>query len=203
MNNSTGKTRFMCRVVRFQTALFGHASKSTGHAANCPECQAYFQASDALVGGLRGAAAQETRHPSDDLAAKIALAVRQSAPSPRRSRLPVALSLFAGATAAVAMALFVVRENLPIQPATPKIQASPEISSSDMAGLVSDVDQLRIRFMNSVEPAATRLATQNPLTQELKSVQADARSALGFLALNFIPSDTIRSPGQGTDPTRS
>jgi hypothetical protein len=72
-----------------------------------------------------------------------------------------------------------------------------------MAGLVSDVDQLRIRFMDSVEPVTTKLAAQNPLAQELKSVQADARSALGFLALNFIPSDTVRSPGLRTDPTRS
>jgi hypothetical protein len=72
-----------------------------------------------------------------------------------------------------------------------------------MAGIVSDVEQLRIRFMNSVEPAATKLAAQNPLTQELNSVQADARSALGFLALNFLPSDSARSLGAGADPKRS
>jgi hypothetical protein len=203
MNNSTGKTRFICRVVRFQTALSNHASKTTGHAANCPECQAYFRINETLVTSLRRATVQVTQRPSDDLAAKIALAVRQSAPGPRRSRRPVALSLFAGATAALAMAFFVVRENLPIRPTAPKNQAATEISSSEMAGLVSDVDQLRIRFMNSVEPAATKLAAQNPLTQELKSVQADARSALGFLALNFIPSDTIRSSGLESDPTRS
>jgi hypothetical protein len=203
MNNSTGKTRFICRVVRFQTALSVGASKPTGHAANCPECRAYFRADSALVTSLRGAAVQETQRIPDDLAAKIALAVRQSAPSPRRSRRPVALSLFAGATAALVMAIFVVRENLPIQPTAPKNQAATEISSRDMAGLVSDVDQLRIRFMDSVEPAATKLATQNPLAQELKSVQADARSALGFLALNFIPSGSARSPSAGTDPKRS
>jgi hypothetical protein len=203
MNNSTGKTRFICRVVRFQTALFGHASKTTGHAANCPECQAYFHANSALVTNLRRTAVQETQRIPEDLAAKIALAVRQSAPGPRRSRRPVALSLFAGATVALAMAVFIVRENLPIQPTAPKNKTSTEISSSDMAGIVSDVDQLRIRFMDSVEPAATKLAAQNPLAQELKSVQADARSALGFLALNFLPSDSARSPSPGTDPKRS
>jgi hypothetical protein len=203
MKNSTGKPRFICRVVRFKTALAGHASKTTGHAANCPDCQAYFSASSALVTNLRRAAVQENQRTPDNLAAKIALAVRQSAPRPKRSRRPVTLSLFAGATAALAMAFFVVRENLPSQPTAPKNQAATEISSSDMAGLVSDVDQLRIRFMDSVEPATTKLAAQNPLAQELKSVQADARSALGFLALNFIPSDSTGSPGLRTDPTRS
>ena len=203
MNNSTGKTRFTCRVVRLKTALAGRASNATGHVANCPECQAYFRTDEILVTSLRRATAQETQRPSADLAAKIALAVRQSAPAPRRSHRPVALSLFAGATAALAMAFFVVRENLPIRPTAPKNQGTSEISSSDVAGLVSDVDRLRIRFMNSVEPAATKLAAQNPLTQELKSVQADARSALGFLALNFIPAETNRQIGPTADPTRS
>jgi hypothetical protein len=203
MNNSTGKTRFICRVVRFQTALFGRPSKATGHAANCPECQSYFHANSTLVTNLRRAAVQENQRTPDDLAAKIALAVRQSTPGQKRSRRPVALSLFAGATAALAMAVFVVRENLPIRPTAHKNQSALEISSSDVADIVSDVDQLRIRFMNSVEPTATKLAAQNPLAQELKSVQADARSALGFLAINFIPSDTTQSPVRESNPTRS
>jgi hypothetical protein len=203
MNNSTGKTRFICRVVRFQTALFGRAAKTTGHAAHCPDCQDYFGANSTLVANLRRAATHETQRAPDDLAAKIALAVRQSAPRPKRSRRPVGLPLFAGATVALAMAVFFVRENLPIHSAAPKYPVSPELSSSDVADIVSDVDQLRIRFMNSVEPAATKLAAQNPLTQELKSVQADARSALGFLALNFLPSDSTRLLSTAADPTRS
>ena len=101
------------------------------------------------------------------------------------------------------MAFFVVRENMSLRPTAPKSQAATDISSSDVAVIVSDVDQLRIRFMNSVEPTATKLAAQNPLTQELKFVQADARSALGFLALNFFPSDSARSHNAEVDTTRS
>jgi hypothetical protein len=69
--------------------------------------------------------------------------------------------------------------------------------------LVNDVDALRSRLLASVEPTAKTLAEQNPLTQELDSVQADARSALGFLALNFLPSDSAQQFKAQVEPTRS
>jgi hypothetical protein len=200
--SSTANPRFICRVVRLQIALSGDTKKTTGHAANCPDCLAYFRTNDALVTDLHRDAAQERQFPPDDLAARIALAVRQSTPRQRRSHTAVWRTL-AGVTAVVALSVFLVRQNLPIQPTATKTQVATEIHPADVAALVANVDSLRIRFLDSVEPTAAKLATQNPLTQELNSVQADARSALGFLALNFIPTSSTRQPGPDRDPTRS
>jgi len=200
--SSTANPRFVCRVVRLQIALSGNTKKTTRHAANCPDCQAYFRASDALVTGLSRDAAQERQSPPDDLAARIALAVRQSTPRPRHSPTAVWRTL-AGVTAVAALSVFLVHQNLPIQPTTTKNRAVAEIHPADVAALVANVDSLRIRLLDSVEPTAEKLATQNPLVQELNSVQADARSALGFLALNFLPTNPDRQTGPKDDSTRS
>lgn len=200
--SSTVKTRLLCRVVRIRIALSGSAGKTTGHAANCPDCQAYYRASDSLENALRQSSAQEKQAAADDLAAKIALAVRRSAPRPRRSRATI-LSTLAGATMIVALSFFVVRQNWSIQPIGPRNQPNADIRPADVADVMASVAALRIRFMDTVKPAATTLAAQNPLTQELHSVQADARSALGFIALNFLPADSARSLESRTDSTRS
>jgi len=201
--SSTGKIHFACRVARFKSAFSCNTGKTTGHTANCSDCQAYFRANDALVSALRRDATQKTQPATpEDLAARIALAVRQSTPRQRRSR-TAGWSTLAGATAVVAFSVFIVRQNLPTQPSNLNSQTVEELRPADVAKLVANVDSLRIRFLNSVEPAAAKIATQNPLTQELSSVQADARSALGFLALNFLPTDANRQIGPTADPTRS
>ena len=201
--SSTANIRFVCRVVRFQIALSGHAGKTSRHVAHCPDCQTYFQANDALMSALRRDASQETQSAPDDLAAKIARAVRQSAPRPQRSSYTAAWSTLAGAAAVIALSIIVVRQNSPIHPVSPKNQTTAEIHPADVAKLVANVDSLRIRLLDSVEPTAEKIATQNPLTQELNSVQADARSALSFLALNFLPADSAHQLKSGADTTRS
>ena len=201
--SSTAKIRFVCRVVRLKIALTSDAGKTTGHVANCPACQAYFHADDALVKALRSDRVRTSQPAPDDLATKITRAVRQSAAKPRRSHRFAMLTAYAGAVAVMTVTFLVVRQNFPIQPTMTKNPAGSEIRPADVADLVANVDKLRVRLLNSVEPTATKLSRQNPLTQELHSVQADARSALGFLALNFLPSDSARQLEPGLDPTRS
>jgi hypothetical protein len=205
--SSTGKTRFICRVVRFQIALSGDTSNPTGHAAKCPACQAYYRTSDAIVNALRRDTTPTRQPTPDHLASRIALAVRQSTPQSSRRSHAAAWTISVGATAVVALSFFIIRQITPGHSIGPKTPATAEIGPNDVADLVANVDQLRIRILDSVEPAATKLAAQNPLTQELSSMQADARSALGFLALNFLPTDSARQLdpqlGQPTDqPTR-
>jgi hypothetical protein len=200
--SSTAHTRFICRVVRFKTALSGDAAQTSGHAANCPDCQAYFRADDVLVNALRRDTFRETQPSSEGLASRIALSVRQYTPRPRKSYAAVWTSL-AGATAVVALSFFIVRQNSPQRLGSSENLAATDIRPADVANLVANVDSLRIRLLDSVEPTAEKIATQNPLTQELNSVQADARSALGFLAMNFLPSDSARSVEFRVDPTRS
>ena len=200
--SSNAKTRFICRVVRLRNALASKTDLTTGHVAGCPDCQSYYRASEGIEHALRRNAALARSPAPDDLAAKIALAVRQSAPRPRQSRVAT-WSMLAGATAAVALSFFVARQSFPAHPSQARKQPNAELHPDDVAKLVANVDALRIRLLDSVEPAATKLAAKNPLTQELRSVRADTRSALSFIALNFLPADSARQLAPGVDSTHS
>jgi hypothetical protein len=56
-------------------------------------------------------------------------------------------------------------------------------------------------WQNSVVPKAQTLVVDNPLQHELDSVYSDTRSALNFLALNFLPTTpatpTLQPVGAG------
>jgi len=199
--NSTGKLRFTCRVVRLRDAMTG--SRASGHIEHCAECQTYFRASDTLIGQLQRSAFHATQPIPDELAQRISRAVRQAAPKPRHRSSALWLTSFAGAAAAVALTLFIVRQN----PAHPTVgqnqQPTATLRAADVTALVTNVDSLRTRLLTSVGPSAEQLATDNPLTRELNSVQADARSALSFIALNFLPSDSAAKIRSEFEPTRS
>jgi hypothetical protein len=202
-----GKTRFACRVVRLRDAMTG--TRPSGHVAHCADCQAYYNAADALVGQLRQTALQQIQPTPDDLAQRIAHAVRQNVTQQSRRRAPaLSWSTLAGVgtIAVVALSLFIARQN-PTELTTQTVSKNQSndltISSADVTKLVDDVDSMRSRLLDSVKPASETLAAQNPLTQEINSVQADARSALDFLALNFLPSDSAQQLKARVEPTRS
>ncbi len=199
--NSTGKISFTCRVVRLRDALTG--SLASSHLAHCADCQAYFRTSDTLVGKLRQTAPHATQPTPDDLAQHISRAVRQAVQQPRRRSKTLWLSTFAGAAAAVAVTFFIVRQNPTHPTVSPNQQPSPILHPAGRSELFANVDSLRTRLLTSVGPSAEQLATDNPLTRELDSVQADARSALNFLALNFLPSDSAEKIRSKIEPTHS
>ena len=202
-----GKIRFACRVARIRDAMTG--SRATGHVAHCADCQAYYRTDDNLISQLRQTAPKQLQPTPDDLAQRITRAVRQTAPQPNHRRWPAlswATLAGIGAVAVVALSLFIIRQN-PTKPTTQTTNINHPtaltISPSDVTELVDNVDSLRTRLIASVKPTAQTLADKNPLTQELNSVRADARSALGFLALNFLPSDSARQLESRIDPTHS
>jgi hypothetical protein len=197
-----GKTRFVCRIVRLRDAMTG--SRAAGHVAHCADCQAYYRSAGTLVDQLRTAAPHQFQAAPDDLAQRIARSVRQSTPAPRRSRVPSAFTALAGAAAVFALAFFLVRPHTsPTQTANNNQQTVPALSKADVTEIVADVQSLRTRLIDSVEPTAEAIATKNPLTQEITSVQTDARKALDFLALNFLPSDSARQLKTTVNPTSS
>lgn len=205
--NTHGKTRFACRVARIRDAMTG--SSASGHIARCADCQAYYRADHNLINQLRQTAPKQLQPTPDDLAQRIARAVRQTAPQPARRRSPtLSWAALAGvsAVAVVALSLFIVRQT-PTKSATQTANINQTtaltISPADVTELVENVDSLRSRLVASVKPTAETLVEKNPLTQELNSVRADARSALGFLALNFLPSESARQLESRIDPTRS
>ncbi len=190
--SSNGKAPFICRVVRLQHALTNDTRPTTGHAAHCAHCHAYYRASETLLQTLHRDASREMQPPSDNIAARIAQAVRQSAPPPRRSRLPAAFSTFAGVAAIVALSFFVIRQNEPLRPVKTQNLANTELSPADLNELAISANQLRTHILDLVEPAAVQLSTNNPLKQEIDSAQAVAHAALSFFALNFLPADSAR-----------
>jgi hypothetical protein len=54
---------------------------------------------------------------------------------------------------------------------------------------------------SEIKPAAGALLAADPLQQEADAVVADARSALGFLALNFLPAGVTVPAPAGAGPT--
>lgn len=68
--------------------------------------------------------------------------------------------------------------------------------AADIRYLVDTFQTLPTRLASAELPAASAIAVTGPLTRELESVRADARSALDFLAANFLPSEALaRSEG--------
>jgi hypothetical protein len=198
-----GKTRLACRLVRLRDAMTG--SRSAGHVAHCADCQTYFNTDKLLVGQLRASAPSHSQPVPDELAERIARAVRQSAPAraPRRSRAFETFAALAGAAAAFAFAFHLVRQNV-VKPSDGQTTEIVDTTKpADVTAFVAGVDSLRARLLDSVEPAAETLAEQNPLTREIAFVQADARTALGFLARNFLPSDSARLLENRIDPAGS
>ncbi|MFT3784480.1 MAG: hypothetical protein QM790_20910 [Nibricoccus sp.] len=199
-----GKTRFVCRIVRLRDAMSG-PSAAAAHVAHCADCQAYFAASHALVNRLKATAPARLQAVPDDLARRIALAVREATPQPK-SRRRHSYNMWlatAGALAVFAFAFHLVRQP-GIQPTTNRVEPrATDLAQLNLGQLVAGVDSLRTRLVETVEPSAERLASNNPLTQELASVKADAQSALSFLALNFLPAEAANRQSARTDPSQT
>jgi len=86
------------------------------------------------------------------------------------------------AAAAVVLVLVLNHRSLPSQTAH-------DTAAAEIAAVVATVDSLGQQFRETLAPSAARFAQAEPLRQELGCVQADARSALSFLAANFLPSE--------------
>lgn len=183
--------RFTCRLVRLRSSLFGPGGAVSRHAASCAECRAYFAAAAALDARLRhgarvapasaGAAAPRVGFESD-----LLRAVRQSraeavaaAPGARRtSRARAGLWSAGLACAVVAIALLASYGTG---------RRSTDLLAAESAAMAEVVRIASTRLVDTVIPVAGNAVAENPLQQELGAVAADVRSALDFLAMNFLP----------------
>jgi hypothetical protein len=76
----------------------------------------------------------------------------------------------------------------------------PEPSTAEQtAAILETVETLSTQLMESVIPRAGGIVSTNPLQEELGLVYSDMRSALDFLALNFLPT----APPSSELPPRS
>jgi hypothetical protein len=180
-SKNDSRPRVFCRVVRLWASLRGAAS--SGHAASCPECRRYFAACDALESDLRRAAPSQQMEAPTGLEHGIMRAIAAESRPVAAPRISV--GRFALAAAAAALAMFATFARW--WPEHPPRGTGTD-SSRDIAGIAAAAEAFSDEWLNSKLPAASAVALDNPLRQELDGLQADARSALDFLALNFLPS---------------
>jgi hypothetical protein len=174
------------------------------HIATCASCRSCLQASLTLEKTLRQEAVQrrEELGTSETLQREILRAVRVAAPKPDYSRGRSAGRAWAvgglGAVAAI-VALMAGLRHEPI--AEQRGSVSEPATTAEVAVIIETVDSLSNEFVESVLPTAGGLVANNPLQRELTSVYSDMRSALDFLALNFLPAAPATANSIAT-PTR-
>lgn len=188
---STIRPRLTCRLVRKWAAAFGDPASrqphglGSRHLETCADCQAFFSACDDLDASLKRDASTFTQAPVAGLDDRILRAVRMSEPPPRRAHTRALTLSFAGAAACAAVAVFFFQRHNEDDAAT---HLAEHGSLPSVADMMVAADALSDRLWNSLKPSAQALSDQNPLQQEIDLVYSDARSALDFLARNFLPS---------------
>lgn len=173
------RPRVLCRAVRGWSLLAGDPTTgaTARHRATCPACQKFFAASDALDARLRAAAPRRAQAlPAgfeQRMERALAPVTRESAAAEPGS--PWVLWSFLGSVVAAAAVAFVL-----LRP-----PAIPHSGVGELANQQAESPTLDLRPLSG--GALLELAQENPLQREIDDVYADARDALRFLALNFLP----------------
>jgi hypothetical protein len=181
--------RLTCRVTRGWIAIVGDDTSAlrNSHVAHCADCQAFFAAADDLDLALRRDAVAMRATPADTLEQDIIRAVRQSGrPAQRNVSWPL-LSL-AGVAAAIAAVIVL------IQPSTPPTIEQPRFANGNDRELTQTardlVSAVPGNLLSEMRPQAEAILQQDPLQNEADAIAANARSAVRFLAKNFLPSNS-------------
>lgn len=185
MKTSVAKEpRLMCRLVQGWVSVFGDGAavpqRGVGarHVAACECCRQYFNECTVLESSLRRGAKDENETVDPDLERRIVAAVHGSARRPQRRRSPLAAISLAGAAACAALAV-VLASRTPV----------PQDESSMAPRRVATArNSTAGNLWGELRPTADAILDAQPLQREADAVYSDARSAIGFLALNFLPS---------------
>jgi hypothetical protein len=180
----------VCRLVRWRAALTDSAAPVAGHGATCPSCRAYFQTATALESRLHRDARTNLPAPSEGFERRIIAAVHREQTQPHTTThrpFPRWSFALAGATAALALVLVLARNTR-----TPATAASQP--SADAAAVLAAAGIWGRDLRNTLAPQVARLSEPDPLGLELRKASVDARSALSFLAANFLPTERGLEP---------
>jgi len=199
MKNTTfNRPRFTCRLVRGCLSVLGDTTAGTprgpgaAHVATCADCQEFFSAGNELELALKRDAAREWRDAPTGLEQQILRAVDRAAPAPAARGSRTGWLSLAGATAcAVVAALVYQQQTQPIAlPATAPARATAVASTADPAMVTvarQIVAAVPTDLFVQMQPQAEALLRQDPLQNEVDAVKSDARTAVRFLARNFLP----------------
>jgi hypothetical protein len=179
--------RLVCRIARFSRDIVDTSASS--HVASCPDCQAFLATSSQLENALRHEATRSIPEPRAGLDQRIIHAVRRSAEDSANtnrasSRSPALLWAGIACVSAVVFALIIFPASRPAFSGGRTVA----LTQTDAKAVADAVKTLSNEFVETVIPSAGAIVANNPLQQELDSIYSDARSALGFLKLNFLPS---------------
>lgn len=196
--------RFACRVVQGWVSVVGEGeAPPTGafgsrHVASCECCREFFARSTSLEATLRGSSAARRAEPSAELDRRIISAVRETARSARRTEARSAGGIMAwgGAIAVVALAVAVgQRQSLSNRGIARPWAVAPSAESRADEAIAATV-------WGRLQPDAEALLEGEPLQREVDAFYADARSALGFLALNFLPAQPDETAKGAAQPAQ-
>lgn len=191
MNTPTSNhVRFVCRAVRGWAALGGEPEGNrigSHHIAGCADCSRFFAAGQSLDFALRREAAHHSTPLPVGLEDRIVRAVQRSSQasiaaerSPRAGAGRTFVALAFAAAAAIVLTVFLLPK--PTVPSPGSIQSLASANGAPDPAVESES-----RLWNSESPAARAFLTRNPLEEEAAAVYSDARSAVRFLAMNFLP----------------
>lgn len=189
MNPDPLETRpaLRCRFVRWGIAVAGETNFFARHVEVCPECQAVVREGDALEMALRQESRRVRREPPIGLERRIMHAVAATPRAERTFRAPIFV-LGAAAVAALVLAFVLRQGNRPVE--------SARVADPEAAATLAVLRTLSGRLLDAVETPGA-VAVNNPLRQEIDSVYSDARFAIGFLAMNFLPTRSEGAAGAG------
>jgi hypothetical protein len=171
--------RLLCRAVRPWHAATGGGAR---HIEACADCRAYFAAAEALDLTLRRRAPAwseaTTPAPSTGFEQRLLNAVRTPAPAaPRPARAShLGWAAATALTAMVAVAFF-----------RPPGASPTRVTEAEVALLTQAVNTASRGLVEKVIPTTGALVANNPMQREFGALYADARSAVSFLAMNFLP----------------
>lgn len=145
---------------------------------------------DDFESALRRDAALVRQHaaPSPELAPRVVRAVHQARAenaTTTRSTWRWPLVSFAGAAAGALVAVAVFWTST--TPETPK----PETPALANVAPVEPGTASAARLWTAIRPEAQALLAHDPLQSEVDALVTDARSAMHFLALNFLPEGSV------------
>ena len=202
-NSAVSHPRLVCRVVQGWVSVAGDGAAPSPpapggrHVAGCACCREFFQRAHELEAGLRRTAEGQRAAVPPGLERRIARAVRQQAPSAGRIFPRAVRGAFValGATAGVALTVMVFQKT-----AAPEWGAVRP-SRGAAAGRQTTHESADGGLLGRIQPGANALLGAEPLQHEVEAFYADARSALGFLALNFLPTVPGDAPPETAEPT--
>ena len=183
--------RFTCRLVRGWIAVFGDTATGeprgpgAAHVATCADCRQFFGACDELDHALRRAAAREWRDAPPALEQNILRAVRLSAPPATRGFRAAPFAL-AGATAGALLAAVVFLQRTPPAARRSHVVAA-SVDPAMLAAAREFIAAVPANLFGQMRPEAQAILQQDPLQDEVEAVKSDARTAVRFLARNFLP----------------